>query len=67
MDKILVVDDEKGVCHSFKKILGRHGYDVITANNGIEAVEKTGKSSHRKTSQGATSSGCPDPRPKCDA
>lgn len=39
MDKILVVDDEKGVCHSFKKILGRHGYDVITANNGIEAIE----------------------------
>ncbi|MCK5505099.1 MAG: sigma-54-dependent Fis family transcriptional regulator, partial [Thermodesulfovibrionia bacterium] len=45
MDKILVVDDEKGVCHSFKKILGRRGYDVITANNGIEAVEKTGKES----------------------
>ena len=43
MDKILVVDDEKGVCHSFRKILGRHGYDVITASNGIEAIEKTGK------------------------
>ena len=43
MDKILVVDDEKAVCHSIKKILGRHGYDVIIANNGIEAVEKTGK------------------------
>jgi len=43
MDKILVVDDEKGVCHSFKKILGRLGYDVITANNGIEAIEQAGK------------------------
>jgi nitrogen regulation protein NR(I) len=43
MDKILVVDDEKGVCYSFRKILGRRGYDVITANNGIEAVEKAGK------------------------
>ncbi|MEN8262736.1 MAG: sigma-54 dependent transcriptional regulator [Nitrospirota bacterium] len=43
MDKILVVDDEKGVCHSFKKILGRRGYEVITANNGIEAIEKAGK------------------------
>lgn len=42
MDKILVVDDETGVCYSFKKILGRQGYDVITANNGIEAIEKAG-------------------------
>lgn len=40
MEKILVVDDEKGVCHSFKKILGRHGYDVVTAGDGIEAIEK---------------------------
>ncbi len=45
MDKILVVDDEKGVRHSFKKILGRKGYDVITANNGVEAIEQTGKES----------------------
>lgn len=43
MDKILVVDDEKGVCYSFKKILGRHSYDVITANNGVEALEQTGR------------------------
>ncbi len=43
MDKILVVDDEKGVRYSFRKILGRRGYDVITANNGIEALEKAGK------------------------
>lgn len=39
MDKILVVDDEKGVCYSFRKILGRRGYDVTTASNGIEAIE----------------------------
>lgn len=43
MDKILVVDDEKGVCYSFKKILGRRGYDVTTANDGIEAIEKARK------------------------
>ncbi len=43
MDKILVVDDERGVRHSFQKILGRQGYDVITADNGIEAIEKAGK------------------------
>ncbi len=41
MDKILVVDDEKGVCHSFKKILGRQGYDVVIAHDGIEAIERT--------------------------
>ena len=41
MNKILVVDDEAGVCHSFKKILGRHGYDVISAPDGQTAIEKT--------------------------
>lgn len=40
MDKILVVDDEIGVCHSFKKVLGRHGYEVITALSGEKAIEK---------------------------
>jgi nitrogen regulation protein NR(I) len=42
MDKILVVDDEKGVLYSFKKILGKRGYEVITAEDGMEAVEKAG-------------------------
>ncbi len=35
-----MVDDEKGVRHSFKKIFDRLGYDVITAENGLEAIEK---------------------------
>lgn len=39
MDKILVVDDQKGVCFSFKKILGKLGYTVITASSGEEAIE----------------------------
>jgi len=43
MDKILVVDDQRGVCHSFKKILGRHGYNVITALSGEEAIDKVEK------------------------
>ncbi|TNF53422.1 sigma-54-dependent Fis family transcriptional regulator, partial [bacterium] len=43
MDKILVVDDQPGVCHSFKKILSRHGYDVITVLSGQGAVELAGK------------------------
>ena len=42
MENILVVDDEPGVCHSFKKVLGREGYNVITASNGNEAIEKAG-------------------------
>jgi nitrogen regulation protein NR(I) len=40
MDKILVVDDEPGICHSFRKILGRYDYDVITVSSGEEAVEQ---------------------------
>ncbi len=40
MDKILVVDDEEGVRHSFKKILARKGYHVVTAKDGLEAIEK---------------------------
>ncbi|HEW80978.1 MAG TPA: sigma-54-dependent Fis family transcriptional regulator, partial [Nitrospirae bacterium] len=43
MSKVLVVDDEKGVCYSFKKVLSRRGYEVITANNGIEGVEQARK------------------------
>ncbi len=43
MDKILVVDDEKGICYSFKKVLGRFGYDVITALSGEDALNKIGK------------------------
>jgi nitrogen regulation protein NR(I) len=40
MDKILVVDDQTGICHSFKKILGKHGYEVVTATTGQKAIEK---------------------------
>jgi nitrogen regulation protein NR(I) len=43
MDKILVVDDEPGICHSFRKILGRYDYDVITASSGEEAIALAGK------------------------
>ncbi|UCE72184.1 MAG: sigma-54-dependent Fis family transcriptional regulator [Nitrospiraceae bacterium] len=43
MNKILVVDDEQGVRYSFKKILGRLGYDVATAGDGLEAIEKAEK------------------------
>jgi len=43
MEKILVVDDEAGILHSFKRLLGRYDYDVITASSGEEAVERAGK------------------------
>ncbi|MBI5740112.1 MAG: sigma-54-dependent Fis family transcriptional regulator [Nitrospirae bacterium] len=43
MEKILVVDDEAGILHSFKKLLGRYDYDVITASSGEEAAERAAK------------------------
>lgn len=43
MEKILVVDDEAGIRHSFKKILGRYDYEVVTASTGEEALEVAGK------------------------
>ena len=35
---ILFVDDEEVICTVVKKILERHGYRVLTAANGAEAV-----------------------------
>ena len=35
---ILVVDDEKPVCELTSKILTRFGYNVVTAENGVEAI-----------------------------
>jgi len=43
LDKILVVDDEAGILHSFKKFLGRYDYEVITASSGEEAVKQAEK------------------------
>lgn len=44
MDHILVVDDEKGILTSLRRILEYEGYEVSTALNGEEALEaiKTG-------------------------
>lgn len=38
--KILVVDDEPDVCEVISNFLGKRGYDVITANDGQEALSK---------------------------
>ncbi len=37
--KILVVDDERGVCRELRKFLEEKGYDVVEAYSGEEALE----------------------------
>ena len=37
--RILVVDDEESLRHMLGVILGRAGYEVFTASNGLEALE----------------------------
>lgn len=39
MSKVLVVDDEKSIANSIKRLLYTHNLDVITASNGEEALE----------------------------
>ncbi len=38
--KILVVDDEEGVRQLSYDILSEHGYDVVTATDGLQALER---------------------------
>jgi len=40
-DKILIVDDEPDTVNLAKRILERKGYQVITASNGEEALQKS--------------------------
>lgn len=44
--KILVVDDEKTVCDSMKKILSRKGYDVDNTMNAEDAVKKINETNY---------------------
>ena len=44
--KILVVDDEKTVCDSIKKILSRKGYEVDNTLNADEAVKMIGEANY---------------------
>lgn len=39
MTKILLVDDEISFLNVYKKILKNNGYEVVTANNGLEALD----------------------------
>lgn len=38
--KILVIDDEKDFCSIMQKALTKEGYEVITAYNGLDGIEK---------------------------
>jgi DNA-binding response OmpR family regulator len=44
--KILVVDDEANICQNVKKILSKKNYEVMTALNADEAIEKLAKDSY---------------------
>ena len=37
---ILIVDDEKDVCEMLERYLKSKGYDISSANDGREALEK---------------------------
>ena len=37
---ILIVDDNISLCKTMSFVLKRHGYDVTTAGDGVEAIEK---------------------------
>jgi DNA-binding NtrC family response regulator len=40
MAKILIVDDEKGICEEFRDILLEEGHEVEIAFNGADALRK---------------------------
>jgi two-component system alkaline phosphatase synthesis response regulator PhoP len=40
--KILVVDDDANACEALTDLLTGHGYNVITAGDGNEALKKAG-------------------------
>lgn len=42
MPDILIVDDSASIRHTVKIALGRHGYTIHEAANGIEGLEKAG-------------------------
>lgn len=37
---ILIIDDEKDICFLFEKHFSKRGYEVITALNGKDGIEK---------------------------
>jgi len=43
--KVLVVDDEKRICHNVKKILSKNNFEVTEAANAADALDKMAKES----------------------
>ncbi|MEZ4565689.1 MAG: response regulator [Desulfobacterales bacterium] len=43
--KVLVVDDERRICHNVKKILSKNNFEVTEALNAQDALEKMAKES----------------------
>ena len=39
MSLILIVEDEKPLQDVYKLVLHTHGYEILTANNGLEALD----------------------------
>jgi DNA-binding response OmpR family regulator len=42
-DKILVVDDDEGLRDLYKEVLAEEGYEVLTAKNGKDGLQKLEK------------------------
>ena len=36
---VLVVDDDEAICHVYERLLSSQGYEVITARNGMQALQ----------------------------
>ena len=43
-NRVLVIDDEKNMRHMLQIMLRKAGYDVETAGDGVEGLEKMGQS-----------------------
>lgn len=41
--KLMVIDDEKGVCDLLEKLFVKHGYDVVTSTDPVEAMQMAEK------------------------
>ena len=54
MVRILVVDDDRNTRKLFSEILAAEGYDVVSAANGVEALECM-ETVNRSTSLSSTS------------
>lgn len=36
--RVLVIDDEQDICYAIQRTLGRSGYEVLTAGDGLEGL-----------------------------